>query len=364
MILHVNSGKFFYSLVKPSTKFEITAIAISGIDASMVTSSPTTKIVLQKIIDFIKETSLIDDGIINKTPIIIAHNGDNFDFKLLKQLMDFHNLKFEIEPEYLDSLKFFRNISKLHIDWPRSTSNRKSNAQENLYKWKFGSELSFHCAFYDVWALFRLLRSFGFNWNEPNQVNPSLVICKCKKGDCKGCSCHKNDKLCSAACGCQDNCKNRPIEEEEREDEFGEGEVEEEVNDVEFDEVDQIREKRVEEVNYVELDEVDEDEVYQIREKREVNDVELDEVEGVEEVVCELLGVREEDDDEVDDDEVYQIREKRDEEEDNDVELDEVDGVEKGKEEEEDEKKRKKKKTILKKIQKKKLKNNNQTKNN
>ena len=119
----------FYTLVKP--KKSITNSHIHGINDIKVRNSPEIKEVVEKILEFVKDTTLI------------GHNIDGFDLKFLN-----YYLNTNLENKTIDTLKMSREILGSQVE------NHKLNT---LAKY-FNVKLPTHSAKDDVMATFEIYK--------------------------------------------------------------------------------------------------------------------------------------------------------------------------------------------------------------
>ena len=210
-IIHLNSGKFFHTLIKPTIKIDINATLVSGINAEMVQDKPEAPEVLQTLISFVN-----DNVKANGPPIIVAQNGKRFDFNLLNYHLQRTN---SLAPSkgwcQVDSLNFF-SLHQQHL--PKKQSAQRSvfiKNQSDVFRHLFGTSMDgAHAALFDAKGLARILLHL-VNYDLNKLENELLLLinspphCSCKSNcNTSRCSCKKHNRVCTLLCRKCTNCSN------------------------------------------------------------------------------------------------------------------------------------------------------------
>ena len=188
--------EYFHQLVNPSKPQTLAAIQVSGLEPSQLRNAPTTMEVL----------TILFSEFITLDGILIAHNGKGLDFKMLNYWKKQCQIETQKKLTEIDSMDLFR---KRTAEMPRNPTGRIILNQPAVYEHLFREKPSHaHCAFYDVWALARILTRLFKSPSElisciNEEVKKKSEQCSCQ-GGCqnKRCGCVKKRKQCVTECKC------------------------------------------------------------------------------------------------------------------------------------------------------------------
>ena len=103
-----DTGYSVSSLVKLEKKQKVSDFitGLTGINDEMLTDAQTPKEAIKSMVDFIDAHSSRRDKV-----TLVAHNGDSFDFILLKRMMNDYNVHPKFKMQYFDTLRFTQKLT-------------------------------------------------------------------------------------------------------------------------------------------------------------------------------------------------------------------------------------------------------------